>query len=250
MTGNRGLRAARGGGHTQAMPAGLPRIHSKLAGGVLLALPLVGCGPAEPPPEPPREAAVSVVPVALELRAGETAQLAAQVNDDAGQPIGGAEIVFTSDAVALADVTRDGLVTATGPVGSTQLRVASGRAEVRVPVTVVAGRAHSIAVQQGPPGESVAEGTTAVLVLRVQDAFGNAVPGVELQFVALAGDGAVSVPAATTDARGTVHVDWKLGAGEQVLEARAADLAPLVLSALTTHTILPTTMSSSRDSGT
>ena len=228
-----------------------PRFFSPLAGGLLLALLLAGCSPAEPPPEPPREpAAVAVIPAGLELRAGETAQLAAQVNDDAGQPIGGAEILFTSDATALAGVTRDGLVTATGPVGSTELRVASGRAEVRVPVTVIAGRAHSISVQQGAPSEPVVAGTTAALVLRVQDAFGNAVPGVEVQFVALAGDGAVSVPAATTDASGTVGVEWTLGAGEQVLEARATDLAPLPLRVLTAHTILPATMSSSRDSGT
>lgn len=233
------------------MPADLPGFSSKLARGVFLALPLLGCAPPQPPPEPPREAAaVAVIPAALELRAGETAQLAAQVNDDAGQPIGGAEIVFTSDAGAIAGVTRDGLVTATGPVGSTQLRVASGRAEFRVPVAVIAGRPYSLEAEQGPPGDPVVAGATVPLVLRVQDAFGNVVPEVEVRFAAIAGGGAVSVPAATTDPSGTVRVEWKLGAGEQVMEARAGELAPLSLRAVTAHTILPTTMSSSRDSGT
>ncbi|MCU0760103.1 MAG: hypothetical protein MUF07_13030 [Steroidobacteraceae bacterium] len=194
-----------------------------------MLLPLGGCDPGAPPPVAQREvAAVSVLPAALELRAGETAQLAAQANDAAGQPVGGAEIEFASGTRAVADVTRDGLVTATGPVGSAQLRVASGRAESVVPVTVVAGRPQALNLRLPLPATAAA-GAVVDVPVQVLDAFGNAVAGVQVQFAVQSGKGRVALPVVSADAAGTARVQWTLGAGEQVLEARVAGLAPLLL---------------------
>jgi hypothetical protein len=179
---------------------------------------------------------VFVSPAAVELRAGEAVQLVAQANDDQGRAIGGASLDFESESPAIADVTRDGLLAATGPAGTTTVRVASGIRETFVPVTVRAGPPRSLAFVDAPPPESAAAAELPV-ALRVIDAFGNPVAGLRIVLVVTGGDGTVEPAGGTTDAAGGLQTTWRVGttAGEQALEARAERVA----AATVRTTVLP-----------
>jgi hypothetical protein len=189
--------------------------------------PLGACQREPPPPTTTVEpVAVFVSPVAVELRAGEAVQLVAQASDDRGRAIGGASIDFESEAPALADVTLHGLVAATGSVGTTTVRVASGTREMLVPVTVRAGPPRALAFIDAPPSESAASADLP-LTLRVADAFGNPVPRLRLALAATAGGGTVDPADGTTDGDGILRATWRLGpaAGEHLLEARLERVA-------------------------
>lgn len=183
-----------------------------------------------PAPSPADPAGVFVSPAAIELRAGETVQLVAQVNDDQGRAIGGASLDFGSESAAIADVTQNGLVAASGPVGTTAVHVASGGRETVVPVIVRAGAPRTLAFAAAPPAESAPEAELAVAV-RVVDAFGNPVAGTPIELVVTSGGGTVEPAEGASDGDGVLRVTWRLaaGSGEHVLEARAERLASAIV---------------------
>jgi Bacterial Ig-like domain (group 1) len=126
---------------------------------------------------------VRVVPGELTVTSGAGAQLAAQVNDAAGQPIGGARIVFSSADTRLVEVSDLGYVTSVGPVGQTSIRVASGGQQAIVPIFITAGEPQHVAVVRGdhqtaPAGTELPD----LLQVRVTDANGNPVPGCRVRF--------------------------------------------------------------------
>jgi hypothetical protein len=210
------------------------RRHSGAAYVAVLALALTGalgaCRPESPPPPLPVETdGVFVAPASLELRAGETAQLVAQANGADGAPIGGAELEYASAAPTIASVTPHGLVAATGPTGTTTIRVASGRAETAVAVNVLPSQPQSLAASTSAPAESTA-GTPIDVAVRAADAFGNAVPTTQVTFAVGAGDGSIEPSSVTTDAEGLARAVWTLGqaTGEQALEARIEAVPPVV----------------------
>ena len=104
--------------------------------------------------------------------------------------------------------------------------------------TATAGPAVSIEAVSGSPQSAVA-GTTLPnpLVVRIEDAFGNGVPGVQVEWT-LTGGGAVSEAATLTDDQGQASVTRTLGtsAGGQATEAAVAGLegSPVVFQATAT----------------
>jgi hypothetical protein len=192
----------------------------------------LGACRGEPPPAPlaAEPVGVFVDPAAVELRAGETVQLLAQVNDAQGRAIGGASLDFESRSPAIAHVTPNGLVAATGPVGTTAVHVASGSRETLVPITVRAGAPRTLAFAEAPLAESAPEAEVAVAV-RVVDAFGNPAAGTRIELAVTGGGGAIEPAAGASDGDGVVRATWRLGtdAGEHVLEARADRLASTIV---------------------
>lgn len=79
-----------------------------------------GCVP-EPPTVPVGTAAASIEVRSLPLRLAVVPrlQVVAQVNDAAGHPVGGAELVYRMPGNDLATVSPDGLVIAGASTGST-----------------------------------------------------------------------------------------------------------------------------------
>lgn len=164
-----------------------------------------------------------VRPATVSLRAGETMQLAAQVNDARGRPVGDAPIAFSAAANSIVRVSSQGLVSAAGVAGRDSISVTSGVLVRRIAVAVNAGHPAVIEVlggadQNGVVGSIVPE----PLAFVVRDAYGNAIPRTTVRFVAGAG-GAASPEAVTTDASGTARVLWTLGslAGTQALVVMA-----------------------------
>ncbi len=133
-------------------------------------------------PRSPEPATIRIIPAQLTLDAGHSAWLQAQANDGAGQPVGGAAFRFTVTDPRILGVSQNGEVTALGKASpEAAVLVASGRLELRVPVTVRPGAPQQLDkvsgdAQQLPAGEA----PVAPLTARVLDRFGNPLPDIAL----------------------------------------------------------------------
>jgi hypothetical protein len=118
----------------------------------------------------------------LTLDAGHGAWLQAQANDGTGRPIGGAAFRFTVSDPRILEVTQNGEVTALGRVSSgVAVFVASGRQELRVPVTVRPGAPRQLDKVSGDAQQLRAgQAPAAPLTARVLDRFGNSLPDIAL----------------------------------------------------------------------
>ncbi|WP_419161511.1 choice-of-anchor B family protein [Candidatus Palauibacter sp.] len=135
----------------------------------------LSCGesPAEPAPPAPQATSVSIRPSTIQLSAlGETLQLAADVRDQSGRAIPGAQVAWSSSDSAVATVGAAGLVTAVGN-GAAEVTASSGEASANVPVSVRQAAATAVI----SPGQInlAALGDTARLSATVLDARGNVV---------------------------------------------------------------------------
>jgi len=191
-----------------------------LAALAVLAVASSGCAeePARAAARMAEPAEIIVEPAELQLAAGSEAELAAQVNDAAGQPIGGAEIDFSvADAGVLA-VSQRGRVSSRGPAAESAVIVASGRSSRRVPVIVRPGVPQRIEKLAGD-GQDFTAGTApaAPLAVRALDLAGNPVGGVALVLESEGGqaaatesvtgdDGRAVFEAATVDAAGPLRL--------------------------------------------
>lgn len=151
----------------------------------LFALLASGCRPAPATSEPPAAdpANVRAFPAELTLIAGMGAQLAAQVNDERGRPIGGAEIVFVSGSPQLVSVSARGFVTSVGPAGSGAVRVVSGTRQVLVPIIITPGMAQRVQKISGDQQMAmVGSELPDMLRVQVKDASDNPIPDCRVRF--------------------------------------------------------------------
>ncbi|MYA12971.1 MAG: hypothetical protein F4087_16750 [Gemmatimonadetes bacterium] len=173
----------------------------------------------EPPPEPPRAAAITVNPDATEFTAlGATAQLNAEVRDQDGQPMSGATVTWASSSAGVATVSAAGLVTAVGN-GSASITASVGAVSGSAAVTV-AQEASEVVVS--PVADTVPVGDTVRLAAEVLDANGHAVgddasliwsssdPSVatvdESGLVSGVAQGMTTITAASSDLQATVEI--------------------------------------------
>jgi adhesin/invasin len=166
-----------------------------------------------------------------------------------------------ADGNAVADLTIELAVTAGGGtvstgsirtdvLGNAQITYTLGttpglnQIEVRTtglglePLTFTAialvGPTAKLEVVSGDAQSAVAGSTLAApLVVRAGDAFENPVPGVQVEFAVVGGNGAVSAASVATDVDGRAQTDFTLAttAGTNTVEARAAELTPVVFTA-------------------
>lgn len=174
-----------------------------------------------------------VRPPVLSLHAGETIQIAVQVNDSAGRPIGGAPIDFFAGSTSIVRVSHVGVLSAVGPAGQDSIRISSGTHSRVIPVTVGAGppsvvEIASVQLQTGLAGTSL----EAPVVVTIRDAYGNTVPRAAVHFATEAG-GEASPATVNSDAAGIARSVWTLGplAGTQGLRVQA-DSASTVVEAI------------------
>jgi adhesin/invasin len=162
----------------------------------------------------------------------------ATVTDQFANPVAGATVTFAvssgggslTDSVQVTDVqgiARVGswvLGTSTG----VNALVASAPGLTSVTFTATAGAAApSQFVKTAGDAQTAVAGTPVAIspAIRLEDQFGNAVPGLDVTFTATAGGGVVNGGSQTTDANGLASVgDWTLGtsAGPNTLEVTAA----------------------------
>src|SRR4051812_37902367 len=195
---------------------------------ILFAALTVSCAasaPAEPPPAA-EVAQIVVHPDPVTLAAGRSTQLAVQVNDAEGKPVGGAPITFQSSDPSLVQVSVHGLVTAPRKIGAASIVVSSGAASATTRVTVTAGApARLLHIEGDGQSGQVSSALPAHLRVRVVDANGNGVAQAAIKFHA-AGGGTVAPPEVRTGDDGTAGALWVLGpaAGPQAVSAACGDL--------------------------
>ena len=143
----------------------------------LLFLAVLSCGDSstEPaPPDPPRATTVSVSPASGTLAAvGDTLRLSARVQDQNGQVMAGADVLWTSSADPVAMVDASGLVRAAGD-GTAVIEAAAEGASGTATVTVE--RKPSV-VTVIPREAVLAPGDTLRLSVLVEDANGFPIEG-------------------------------------------------------------------------
>ncbi len=166
---------------------------------------------------------IVVLPNDLTLKAGDTVQLSAQVNDGAGQPIGGAPLVFRTSSPSVLRITDHGALTAVGAAGRATVSVSSGSLTRPLRVTVQPGIPARIAILDGDQQQAtVGTSLPKLIAARINDSFGNAVSGVAVRFALAPGQGSIQPAASTTDAEGRASAAWTLGTavGQQIAQVR------------------------------
>ncbi|MBA3260580.1 MAG: Ig-like domain-containing protein [Gemmatimonadales bacterium] len=167
--------------------------------------------------------------------------LVLQVTDAAGRPVAGATVVIELDGAepqpATVATEGDGRATVNvlmgpevGPApGAARVVMADAGEPVQVDFTLnaVAASADGLSLESGngqsaPAGQALA----APLVVRVTDAFGNPIPGMQITWAA-GGGGSVSEAVTTSDENGRASVIRTLGiaSGGQSTEATSGGLA-------------------------
>ncbi|MDE2663339.1 MAG: Ig-like domain-containing protein [Gemmatimonadota bacterium] len=141
-----------------------------------------GVGPTAPPARPPGPAATTVTinPSSATFTAlGETAQLAAEVQDQTGQVMAGAAVAWASSDASVASVAASGLVTAAAN-GRVTITATAGSASGTAAVTV---EQEVSAIAVSPAAATlVAFGGTLRLVAEASDANSHAVAGSEFSW--------------------------------------------------------------------
>ena len=147
--------------------------------------------------------------------------LVVRLTDAFGNPIGNSTVNFTiasggGSVTPSASTDANGEARATwslgGVVGSQSVTASVGSASVGFVATATVGAAATIAkvsgdAQTGTIGQALAQ----PLVVRVQDQFGNYVPGASVTWTVLTGGGTVAPPNGPTDASGQATAQWTLG---------------------------------------
>jgi len=122
---------------------------------------------------------IAVTPDTVALTAlGQTAQLGAEVRDQAGRAMEGVPVAWTSADTTVAAVDSAGLVTAAG-AGETTIVATSGEASGEAVVTVMQS-ADSVVVS--PAADTIAQGDTVPLSAEAFDQNGHAVEGAEFNW--------------------------------------------------------------------
>ena len=166
----------------------------------------------------PAPTTIVVTPDTVALTAlGQTAQLAAEVRDQAGRVMAGVAVTWSSADTLVATVDSAGLVTAAGG-GATWVTATAGETSGEAAVTVMQS-AGSVVVS--PAADTIAPGDTLRLVAEAFDENGHAVEGAEFAWssssvsVAMVdgsglvrgiAEGTATITATAGDARGTAQI--------------------------------------------
>src|SRR5574338_1210443 len=132
-----------------------------------------GASPASPSNgggDPKPVASVSITPATATVIVGTTRQLAATLEDAAGNRLTGRAVTWTSSATSVATVDANGLVTAV-TAGTANISAASEGKSAQAAITVSLVPVASVTVAPNAP--SIAIGGTATLTATAKDEQGN-----------------------------------------------------------------------------
>jgi len=180
--------------------------------------------------EPRIPTTVSLSPTTVSFTAlGRTQQLIPSVIDQNGNPLAGANVSWSSSNTGVATVSTSGLVTAVG-AGSADVTAASGSASATAQVTVVQTPTQLLKVSGD--GQFSTAGTTlpAPLVVQVNDADGNPIPGRTVNFSVSQGDGNTGAATVVTGADGRASTTFTTGTASGSLQAVSVSIMATTLS--------------------
>ena len=142
---------------------------------VLAAVSGSACGVTDAD-EPMPVGSITVVPQSMELAAGATGALQAQVKDEVGNVLRNRRIVWASAKPNIATVSENGVVTGIA-AGSVDIAATSEGKTATVGVTVVAQAAKVSSVRIAPDHVTVFVAASANLTATGYDSKGGAIPG-------------------------------------------------------------------------
>jgi len=214
--------------------------------GPLALLPVVvfaACKGTEP--FVPRATTVLLSPSSVSFTAlGATQSVSAAVLDQRGDTMAGASVTWSSNntGVATASPTplSSAVVSAVGN-GSTEIVATSGGASAQVTVTVAQVAGQILKVSGDGQTDTVGQQLPNPLAAQVNDAQGNPMPNIIVNFQVTQGGGSLSAPSDTTGANGQVQVSWTIGT--------TAGGAQAVLATATTGSAPPATFSAAARAG-
>jgi Bacterial Ig-like domain (group 1) len=198
---------------------------------------------------------VSAVPATVEAGIG-AATILVTVREDNGDPIEGATVTLQGSGTGITlsqpgtltgpDGTAIGTLQSTTPGMKIVSAVVDGSVQLSqiAQVTVTEATASRIELVEGN-NQSANAGTVLPMqpTVRVLNALGQPVEGVEVSFLVTAGGGSVDEVTRTTNSAGIARVQWTLGPtpGINLLEASAGVLegSPVVFTAAGTATTPP-----------
>ncbi|MHB1169047.1 MAG: Ig-like domain-containing protein [Longimicrobiales bacterium] len=182
---------------------------------------VVSCDSSDPSSLPEMsDVRILVDSASLDVAEGQTVDLKATVVDSEGLPVEGARIEWSSANTDIAEVTRDGRLTAK-QAGKVEL-TASALGNVWDFWAWIRSLPKTIAIAAGDDQEGAAGETLPTpLTVRVLDRSGEPSEGVPVTFSVTSGEGSISPASGVTDSVGRVSAEWTLGQpGEQGVEAR------------------------------
>jgi hypothetical protein len=164
---------------------------------------------------------------------GQAEQLSATVEDEQGATLEGVPVSWNSSNAAVATVSQDGIVTATG-IGSAEITAIAGAANAAVSVTVTQTPVQVQKVSGGDQTGVAGQPLPLPLMVEVRDALGNLVAGTVVTFEVTQGGGEVASPSVTTGADGRASTAYTLGTragpGHQVTaSSQAASVSAIFL---------------------
>ncbi len=189
---------------------------------------LTSCGgDPTPPPPPPVATSMTISPSSVTFTAvGDTEQLSAEVRDQYGSVMVGAQVNWSSlrPTVATVDL-REGLVTAAG-AGTATITARTGSASAEASVTVD----QEVEAMEKTGGDAQAghffEALPIAPAVRVLDRNGHPAGEITVSFEVTSGGGSAAPASVVTRANGIAETIWTLGDGTvQTLTASAAGLA-------------------------
>ncbi|MEW5931019.1 MAG: Ig-like domain-containing protein [Gemmatimonadota bacterium] len=185
---------------------------------------------------PPSVASVTVAPATVRVPVRASLQLQATAFDRSGRALAGRPVAWTSGDPSVVTVDAAGMITSLKP-GTATVTASSGGQQGRTEVTVIAGAATRV-VAAGGAGQTAPAGTAlpTPLSVRVTDADGNPIGGVQVAWTVTSGGGSLRAVAGTTDAAGISTAQWTLGPGTGVQTA-AAEVAGLAAVTFSTNAV-------------
>lgn len=224
-----------------------------------LVFAVLGCEDAGTEPEPGATAA------SLEFVVDESAVVSAEAGraitqapgvrarDAQGNPVRGVEVTFSTNSGEIVGPTRvtgdDGIARPwgwnLGPEAGPRSITATAAGGVSDTLTIDVGpqpAARIIPVSSQTQTGTVSSPTGAEPTVRVEDVFGNPVPGVTVSFTVTGGGGQVESQTAVTDSLGIASVRWTLGIAEGAnsLEVKLVEVPEAPVVTFTANAFQPT----------
>ena len=150
-----------------------------------------------------------------EVSAGETTTITAMLTDDRGNPVGDFPLRFSSETTGASlnpvdertalDGTATSVLTASPQAGDNRVVATAADLTASAVVRAVPGAPTDVSVTADP--DRVPSGGISAITIRVNDAYGNPVEGVEVGLTAQNSGAELSVPAEATDRSGMVTAE-------------------------------------------
>lgn len=178
---------------------------------------LAACGSSTEPAEP---GGIVLNATSLSFTTvGATQQLSATVTDQSGAPISSPKVAWSSNNPTVATVSATGLVTSKGS-GSAVITAAAGSVSATAQVSVTQSPASIQAVAGDHQSSNIGQAVATPLTVQVNDANGQPINGVTVDFSVAPEQGTIGAASAVTGADGrTATTFTPLGSGDITVTA-------------------------------